>query len=128
MNITKKSFQEIADDVLETHKELFENLASIERLEKTNPSQKELEIARWLLDNKKELSEKVQEHHNKAYHLLPDSLIDIYMDNFSNKGVDIIKNEIQDIFNLTPEEMCSILTKEFIKTVLGKEFLEPTKG
>jgi hypothetical protein len=88
-------------------------------------NQRELEIAEWLQIHKDGLQEKINKTHNPAYHLFPDSLYFIYLENYENNVIDIIKKEIQEL-QLNPEENL-IINKDFVIMVLGKEILIPNK-
>lgn len=87
-------------------------------------NEKELEVSFWLQIHKDGLHEKILSSHNPAYHLFPDNLFDIYLINYENNVIDLIKKEISSL-QLTPEEMYSIINKDFINKVLGNEFLKP---
>lgn len=87
----------------------------------------EYELAAILLDNKSNIQDKVNKSHNVAYNLFPDHIQDIYLDNYSDNVLSIVKREIQDLINLSPEEVSMFVTKEFITMILGKEIFKPIK-
>jgi len=87
-------------------------------------SQLEFDITEWLLNNKEGLVENIIRTHNPAYKLLPDVLFDIYLDNYSNKVLNIIKQDLIAPFHLNPEELENI-TKEYIGDILGYDIFKP---
>ncbi len=91
-------------------------------------NQLECDIARWVIDNKSGLIRKILLSHNSAYHLFPSSFIDIYLDNYADNVLTIIKREIQATnFNLNPEEISLIVTQDWLTMLLGHKFFIPPK-
>jgi translation initiation factor 2 beta subunit (eIF-2beta)/eIF-5 len=84
----------------------------------------ELEISEWLLLHKDGLKDKLKV--NTAHHLLPDSLYFIFLDDYSDNMMSLLKKEIQESFNITPEENL-LINKKFVIMALGEQFLIPNK-
>lgn len=114
------------DEIIKRHAKVLKNLAVIEELEKNNVSQKELDIALWLLHNSDGLQAQAAKLHNSHWHLLPGSLLDIYIGNYKNQLISIIKKDIQ-FLELNPEEVLDLITPQFVERVLGKSFFAPPK-
>lgn len=83
---------------------------------------KEIEIASWLILNKEGLTVP----HNPAHEFLPDNLYFIYLENYENNVINVIKKEIAQSLQLNPEE-CLLINKNFVIMVLGSQFLIPPK-
>ncbi len=90
-------------------------------------SQLECDIARWIITHRSGLIRKILLTHNSGYHLFPANLIDIYLDNYADNILTIIKREIQNHLNLNPEEISLIVTQDWLKLLLGHKFFIPPK-
>lgn len=82
---------------------------------------KELDLARWLIENKDEILGHVPR--NKQFHYLPESLYFIYVTNYPGVVLQTIKDLAPQ--TLTPEELSSIVTQEWVTMILGKDVFKP---
>jgi hypothetical protein len=85
----------------------------------------EIDISTWLVLNKDVIEHKLISRHNPHYHLLPGHIPELYIDNYENLVLKTIKEEISQSFNLTPEEILTIINKESIINILGNDILKP---
>lgn len=86
---------------------------------------KETLITEYLITHKDGLLEKIAQLNRPGYEYFPDSLYEIYLEQYEKKALQIIKEEIQYELQLTPEELLNI-SKETVILVLGKEILCPS--
>jgi len=110
------------DNFIEQNKDLFDNLSKQEELDRLALSHREREIAYHILLNESEIQRDILQGHNPHYHLLPSSLPEIYLDQYAERALGIIKKHLES-FHLSPEESAGL--KEFMKTTVGLKLLEP---
>lgn len=85
----------------------------------------DIDVSEWLLNNKSEIDYQIKLRSNPVFHLLPDSLYDIYILNYENLILSVIRTELQHPFQLNPEQLNSIITKELIQSLYGNSFFIP---
>lgn len=73
----------------------------------------------WLLRHKEGLVDELLSIHNTSYHFLPDSLYEIYLENYKKRALNLIKDKAQNEFQLDPYQTTSILTEEFVVKYVG---------
>lgn len=88
-------------------------------------NQLQIDIADWLLHHKDGLKDELRHLHRPCYHLFPNSILDIYFEQYAEQAVIIIQNRVQESFKLNSEEKEIIVNKSFLYKILGFNFFEP---
>lgn len=124
---------EDAESFLSEYSDLFDSLAAMDelevRLKEYKPTHKELDVVQWLISNMFGIKKEIKKTHNPAYHLFPDNFFFVYLDNYAQNVISIIKKHLQESHvELNPEEINLIVTKEWLTMLFGERFLEPPKN
>lgn len=88
-------------------------------------TQQEIDIADWLLHHRDGLRDELRHLHRPCYHLFPDSVLDIYFEQYAEQAIAIVQNLAASTFQLNPEEKHNIISKHYLIKVLGHNFFEP---
>lgn len=86
----------------------------------------EVDVAEYILNNSEELKKTFLKRHNPAYNLFPDNVFDIYLSNFEEGMLSLLRDEVAKTLNLNPEQSF-LIDKKFIVELLGDEYLYPPK-
>jgi hypothetical protein len=84
----------------------------------------ETDIKVWITLNKDELKQLIKPIEFDI-HLFPPSFQDVIINNYKQQALSTIKNHINEIFHLNPEELYGIITEKLINELLGNTFLHP---
>jgi hypothetical protein len=84
----------------------------------------EYDISEWILNHKDGLKLKLLSLYRPAYHLFPPAMLSIYLQQYEEGALSIIRKEINNQFNLDPETLLSVITVKFVKSI-APELLTP---
>jgi hypothetical protein len=115
--MSNKKFEETVKDILETHKNIFESLAPYDTLE--------YEIGEWLVHNKDSLIEKLELLKKDKVDMFPQSLYDVYLHQYEEAAINLIRSEVTQALNLDPESSFRVNKNSISLT--SKELLNPIK-
>src|ERR1051325_1226346 len=112
------------EEFMNEYSDLFDSLSALEQFEKAmetyKPKDNELQVIQWLVQNMIGIKKEIKDSHNPAYHLFPDPYFHIYLENYENNVIAIIKKHIQQSeIKLNPEEINCIITKDWLTMLFG---------
>jgi hypothetical protein len=110
-------FKKVYKDVLDRHSQLFQALAPYDTLE--------YDIAQYILQHKEGLQDKISHLYKPSWQLFPDSIQDIYLEQYEQGVLSILRDELKDAFQLDPEMMQTRISTEFIKKIASDLLIPP---
>ncbi len=117
-------------EIISKHSTTFEALARQEKIDNLvyagSLNDQERDAFYHLLNNREEIKREIDAAHNTAYQLLPAHIIDIYVENYKEHALKIIRGHLAQ-YNLSPEQLAGIIVEKYINNILGKDFLCPPK-
>lgn len=111
-----KSYNEIVEQALIDLSPILDALAPYDTIE--------YEISEFILKNKDELRAKIVELY-RPHHLFPDSIADVYYEEFANQALKVIQKECGEHLNLDQETILTISTESV--NILDKTILSLPK-
>lgn len=111
------NFKDAVEKILVQHGDLFKSLAEHDTLE--------YDASQWILQNIDELKDKLKQLTPKEEDVNPESLRSIYLSQYEEEAVRIIRAEVTEAFKLDPENALRI-DADCVKLV-ARELLKPIK-
>lgn len=105
-----RSFDEVVDEILNKHSKLFEDLAKVDTLE--------YEAGQFIVMNKDEIKTLLRPLRKKQTDLYPDSLYSIYLQDYEEHAIKIIRDLVVSELKLDAENGLRI-DRACIKLVAG---------
>lgn len=83
----------------------------------------EREVAEYLLNHKEELQKKIAGLYRPAYHLFPPAMQEIYLQQYEDGVVSIVRSELGALLN--GEQLLTLVTRHLIKKVVPELLEQP---